>query len=73
MPDHDRRIAELRVLPILRLGTGAYIGPGALIAACGLLHFIVNFFLAYINLGLVVMIQPIVASAWPPPSIIGRL
>lgn len=57
----------------LCLGTGAYIGPGALIAACGLPHFIVNSFLAYINPGLVFTIQPMVASAWPPPSIIGCL
>ena len=58
MPDHDRRIAELRVLPILCLGTGAYIGPGALIVACGLPHFIVNSILAYIIPGIVVTIRP---------------
>ena len=62
MLDPDRRIVVLRVLPILRLGTGAYIGPGALIAACGLLHFIVNSFLAYIIPGLLVTIRPMVAS-----------
>lgn len=73
MPDHDWRIAELRVLPILRLGTGAYMGPGALFAACGLPHFIVEFFSPHINPGLVVTIQPMVASVWPLPSIIGRL
>lgn len=73
MPGHDRRIAELRVLPILCLGTGAYIGPGALIAACGLPHFIVNSFLKYINLGLVFTIQSMVASVWYLPSIIGCL
>ncbi len=73
MPDHDRRIAELRVLPILCLSTGAYIGPGALIVACGLPHFIVNSFLAYIIPGLVVTIRPMAASVWPLPSIIGRL
>lgn len=73
MPNHDRRIAELRVLPILCLGTGAYIGPGALIAACGLPYFIVNSFLVYIIPGLVVTIQPMVAFVWPLPSIIGLL
>lgn len=72
MLDLDRRIAEHRALPILRLGTGAYIGPGALFAACGLPYFIVNSFLAYINPGLVVTIQPMVASVWPLPSIIGH-
>ena len=72
MPDHDRRIAELRVLPILCLGTGAYIGPGALIAACGLPHFIDNLFYVYYS-EFVVTIQPMVASVWPLPSKIGRL
>lgn len=57
----------------IALGHRAHIGPGALFAACGLPYFIINSFLAYINLGLVVTIQPMVASVWPLPSIIGRL
>lgn len=73
VPGHDRRIAVLRVLLILRLGTGTDIGPGALFAVCALSHFIVNSFLAYINPGLIVTIQPMVASVWSPPPIIGRL
>lgn len=73
MPGHDRRIAVIRVLLILRLGTGTDIGPGALFAVCALSYFIVNSFFAYINPGLVVTIQPMVASVWSPPPIIGRL
>lgn len=44
MLDPVCRIAVLRVLPILRLGTGADIGPGALFAVCALPHLIVEFF-----------------------------
>lgn len=73
MPDHDCRIAELRVLPILRLGTGVDIDIGTIFAICALPYLIVEFYSPYINPGLVVTIQTIVASVWPLPSIIGRL
>lgn len=73
MPDHDCRIAELRVLPILRLGTGADIGIGTIFAVCALLYLIVEFYSPHINPGLVITIQTMVASVWPPPSINGCL
>mgnify|MGYP004595279427 CR=1 FL=1 len=73
MPDHDCRIVELRVLPILRLGTGVDIDIGTIFAICALPYLIAEFYSPHINPGLVVTIQTIVASVWPLPSIIGRL
>lgn len=56
---------------IFRLGTGVEIDPGALSLLSVRLASLLNACLTHVGLGRFVTVQPMVASVWSLPSIIG--